>query len=491
MRRRYYVVTSLLLGLVLAIGFAVAWGAAMIWCGSVIDSVNRGDQVRRDLYFLSDGRPVIVTYAFSGYQTTAIRTLEGEQLPESAQQRLTYPSYLSVPKEEESWLLPMGWSERIVGMNDGGVPPVYWYLIHDGQPSGRAYLAGYHSRSERLVGYIGRGGFRTTLPPRDDRFPIDGRRMARHGGAAVRYSSPGYIPTSPMSYGDDGLPPGRQYLLTDDGLVALDLQAHTVRLLLQPAEVPLSASVITVPLPKPPDAPEHFRPSRQELAFAYRDRIELFDPRTEESRAYPLPPDLRRPRTHLYLQAVPSGELVLIDRQTATDPITRLTWLSPGGKITRREEVAIQQYHSWIDDHPEWAATAVVPCPVMSVLITFLALPMTFVESSQAADYPAGLAQSWSRSWLPLVLVFALNLIPVWLVWRRQQEYAGRGTVAWMLLVYLLGPAGWVGYRFHRFWPARSTLPTLAAAGALSPGGRHPSGGDMPRPAATGLEVYG
>ena len=77
----------------------------------------------------------------------------------------------------------MGWGQSL-SATDTARPLGAWYLIRDNQPIGRAYFAGYDVFAKKAIGFIGRRGFRRSLPPRDECFDVGLSSLAYNTRAA-------------------------------------------------------------------------------------------------------------------------------------------------------------------------------------------------------------------------------------------------------------------------------------------------------------------
>src|SRR5437868_8842417 len=115
---------SLLLAAVVAAGVAAAWCAAIFWSGSLLSRAIHPADVHEQLYTDIDGEPVIVRTSRNSNATESAVSLTGEPRKVSTQD-LLYPLY-----DYEYATAGRGWHQRLKSTNDGGLPAVYWYLLH-------------------------------------------------------------------------------------------------------------------------------------------------------------------------------------------------------------------------------------------------------------------------------------------------------------------------------------------------------------------------
>src|SRR5262245_55612711 len=159
----------LLITAVVAVGIAAAWGTVAIWAVAMVERAMQSSNVYEQIYTSVDGEPVIVRMSRDARATERVLTLSGEPKQVSSQD-LLYPHYVYGHDLPQFAGQGLDWVSRLVATTDGGVPPIYWYLVHDGHRPGRAYGIGYHSQTKTVVGYFGRHGFSDAMPPRDQWF---------------------------------------------------------------------------------------------------------------------------------------------------------------------------------------------------------------------------------------------------------------------------------------------------------------------------------
>ena len=152
------------------------------------------------------------------------------------------------------------------------------------------------------MGYLGRAGFRSDQPPREDQFGVDGRRIAYNGNhvatgsyqynwARVPYAS------SPAQVSKERIPDWIVYLLADNRIVEVDLRRRSVRTVSDEPDL-LAIGMADQALDLKPDeasgsAPFNFTLLRQHLCGRTLDRVLVFDREATAPRVYRLPAELQ------------------------------------------------------------------------------------------------------------------------------------------------------------------------------------------------------
>ncbi len=493
MRQRHGLVNSLLLALVLAVGTAVVWGVVCGFCGDAIRRWQRRQQssparTYEQLLVTSEGVPVIATIGNRDYQYRTYRTLDGEPVEEATQ---IYSAALPDAETLERYGWPVEWSARMKGVNDGQIPPQYWYLIHDGCRPGHAWLEGFDSVSKRRVGYIGRQGFSPTPLPVADHFPLDGRLFGAGGvfdylGAMEPrnfVSTSNFVPTSVSQGGL--IPLWRGYLVTDGKLVEVDIRQRRVRTVLEEPGL-LSAAIIQQAVVKDAAGRSSLR-QRGLVAARSADRLWIIDPSANQMRQYALPGEWASGAPEVYVL----GDEVLLTNgaRFGRSSDMHLAWLDRDGRVVRERDVALQRPDS-AGTAGEWEAVGMLPIPALLGLGAFVAYPLDQVWNGSAASYAEGLVASCRRFLGPIVFVtLAAIALAAW-CFRRHRRYAQPGAWMWCVFVLLLGVPGLIGYLLHRRWPV---CETCSACGRRVAGDRdtcQACGAAFAAPPPIGTEVF-
>jgi hypothetical protein len=264
----------------------------------------------------TDGTPVITSRSMTDYLDTSFRRLDGQPLPNQRDEWLTGAPLTVPPRPPVLWESPVGWSARIAGISDSQRPPASWYLIRGDQPEGRAYLAGYDEISKRLVGYIGRGGFRRTLPPREAWFDL-GRSRFDWGSSTITTTGSIQYGGRAVSYGnaataEQRVPPSLLFLIEGERLLEIDLRARTLRTIhespgllavaiaLQPQESAEAKATGAAATTTAATAAEDGSKTMARIALRTADAIILLDPPSGAKREYTLPTHVRDKQLQAY-----------------------------------------------------------------------------------------------------------------------------------------------------------------------------------------------
>ena len=168
----------------LTIGAATAWGFVVVCCVEFWDEYFGGDQlyIYEQLVVDADGTPLIYSNSYDpktpGWN---YRTLDGETRPRQSVVQLAEASLPWQPDPPDWTDGPIRWNERLWWSNDAQQPMTMWYLIRDRTDRGLCYFEAYDAAAKRRVGYLGRNGFRRSVPQTDEQFQLGPRRWLTVG----------------------------------------------------------------------------------------------------------------------------------------------------------------------------------------------------------------------------------------------------------------------------------------------------------------------
>jgi hypothetical protein len=487
------IAVPVLLALLLAVGTLVIWVFVCMFCSQSLNQVWPQQVVREQVFVQEDGTPAIATTSNvdnDRVMSRVVRTLEGEVIEHEtplSSGSLMGPAFLQ-RYHNPGW----DWTGHILSATDGRDPAQLWYVIHDGQLQGHAWLEGFDSVTRQRIGFIGRQGFRTEQLPPDELFPMDAR-LFRTGGTWVssRWVSRQVDPYSPArrTSRTGRLPEWVVYLISGSQLLEIDLRARSVRTLIEDQGL-ISATVVEQAVSEggadrlPFGAPQH-------LAVRSEDHLWIVDPNTGQRRQYPLSGDVRRANLEVY--ELSDGLLVRWWNWPAYDTDDEhLVWLDQQGQVVRERTITLRREPPLRTTRygAEVAEVIAVPVPALLALGLLVGLPMDLMGRGEAATYWEALATGWSRVGWDAVFVSLLTLIPAWWCLWRQRRYGQGSRVIWFVFVLLLGPPGLVGYLLHRRWPVREACP---GCGQRVPRDRErcsACGQEFPAPPPTGIEVF-
>jgi len=493
MTQRSAIFRPWILAALLAVGAGVFLAVAVFWLARMVSQLIREDGVYRDFVVTSEGTPLVITYG--DYSNPVFETLDGQPVGASAatEMRLSgAPLQGAAPPAGPFFQL--GWQQRIVVFGDPGPPRLLWYFVHDGQPDGSGYFAGFDAKTCGHVGYLGTQGFRRDEPPPEECFPVDGRLMK--GRAAFDSLYPSGYPyglvqhRTDYSYGDERFLPWMAYMISGDRLLEIDFRKRSVRAVLE-AEGLLSANRAQQSAPLPSDGQKRYIPRlRASLAVRTGDRVRLLDPFGGPERSYTLPEAVRGAEISFY-ERHDGTALATTSRYTGRAREQSLFQFDPAGRVLRQDRIT-QQVMVVFDraEGAAWMIAGAIPVPILAPFTVTAGYASEYMLSGEEPNYPRALVRALGQAWPPLLAVFVVGGVAAWLCYRRQRRFALPWTAAWVALVFLGGVPGLVGYLVHRRWPP---LEACGACGELVPRDRGQCahcGADFPPPAPKGIEVF-
>lgn len=432
--------------LVVAVGIAIVWGLVAAWAWSLVDTWTRPDNtIYENVTVTRSGIPVIQSYAVGNYQNISYRTLQGEPIEVGNNDQLT-GAHLSEPKRPPrffSW--PLGWGQSLAA-SDFARPRGGWYLIRSNEPNGRAYFVGYDQFSKMLIGYLSRGGFRRSLPSKDDWFDV-GLEVGYSMGAAstqyLQYNSPA---NQYAGAENDNLPGWLVFVIDGENLQEVNLQQHTVR---QIFTAPDLVDVGTMAEASPEPTEDQVAGSRKTIsrvAVRTRDRIFVLDPGTDVRREFPLAESL--PEKAFTAYAISPEQLVLAwtDNDDFGGRTEHLAWLDTDGNVVREEAFQLAQVRRTNPRVESTKAAGALPIPIGWAIVLGIFAPIAGMNNHEVPTYGAALAKLVDYTWPALIIVAVIGCISAWLVWRWQRKYSRPASSAWCTFALLLGLPGVVAY---------------------------------------------
>ncbi|MEX0677219.1 MAG: hypothetical protein WD063_09100 [Pirellulales bacterium] len=469
----------ILLATILTVGLMAVWAVAF-GVGAMVVSMFSPSRRIDQLVFTIEGQPLLLSYAFQGgtydYNQEIYRTLDGKRIEDPDSLHLTEASYArEIPPGVRTDRALTGWTWRIVGFLQGRPAPVIWYLIHDEWPDGQAYFAAYEPNSKQLIGYLGRGGFRPSLPPPDERFTIP-LNLFFSGAYAPLVGAAGQVPSSQ-------LPNGILYLVSDNSLVKIDL----VRQAVEPVAMPERVIAVSTyqELKAVPD--DRHATYEDRLVVRLPKELHILSLEGKPLRTFPLAEPLRD--ATLSLVGTTTDETIL---QARGDDhwSSELYWVGPQGEVKRHERVTLYRASPPDKRATAWAITGIVPMPAVLLAGSLLAAANKPVGRQPAPDFAAAFAEIVSYAWLPFLTLLAVSAALAFIVYRHQRAVSDHGAVAWAIFVVLLGPPAVVGYWLHRQWPPKARCENC---GAVVPRDRATClacRAVFPSPPPKGIEVF-
>ena len=221
------------LAVVVALGFAIAWGAVVGFGLVLLEQTLRSKYPLKSVEVLADGTLAIMTYWRNDQRPSAWETLDGKPVPKPDRERVSSfaVAHLPGPLRPGRGADQLSWDRRTMYFVDlSGTMPILWYLVHDGERDGSACFEGYDWTTKLLVGYIGKKGFQLQKPAAEDRFSIPSQRFNNHRGAVLDIGGQAYSSRSPDGkVTGNSVPSGTVFLLAGNQLLTVDLQQRTVK----------------------------------------------------------------------------------------------------------------------------------------------------------------------------------------------------------------------------------------------------------------------
>jgi hypothetical protein len=482
MKRSMPLSWALIITAVVAIGIAAAWGAGSAWILAFVHQARGTGDAYENIYTSVDGEPVIVRMTRNSQATERVLTLTGEEKKLTTQD-LLHPQYV-YGAQTPIWMQTAGdWVSRIVASNDGGVPPVYWYLIHDGRPEGRAYGVGYHPRSKRIVGYFSRRGFGDALPPREDWFEIAGHH------ALVSKTTLNGFPREP-TYAN-----GQPYflLLADAKLWMVDLAHRELKVLFDcPAATQVGQAWWVQP-ERPPEIPGVFRRSASEITPLYGlvrqpESVTIIEPITGNQRTYKTPAEIDR--LSIAASELADGNLLLFATDWQEGRDHDVYWLNPAGEVLKHQHARLASWtHQSSLAESGWYAAISAPMPVSNLAFTGL-MPLEITASGKDDTYGEALRSVVSQTWPSMLAVLVVAGITATVAYRRQRRFGLPHAGAWAAFAFLFGVPGLLAYRFHRAWPVLEECPACHQPAPRDRTACLDCGASFPPPSLKGTEVF-
>lgn len=488
MLKRSTLFQSLVLTLILSLGFGIFWSMAVAWVWQIAEEVVNASAVRENLQFLEDGTPVVQYYLSNRYAAWQYRDLEGRPLDLGMDVHQLTVLSLAGSTHEGDTPGRIGWEHRLRPFSDQHQPAQFWFFVTDGRAEGRAYFVGYDSLTNIRTGFVGTKGFRTDPLPAEEQFPFDGQAGGAiyHRVQGLQYS---YGARYPYSYADRQLP-GSLSLWTvfvqtrDQKVYRVDLSKRSVDVV---SEQPTLRSIgLERAAGSVPTAELH------RLVVRLEDEIQTRDSNNQVLKRFRIPEELRS-KSLAYCETS-RGEAILYTTSLPdvldADIRYRIYWIDPAGRITRQAEPALRYRNS--PQALRVVGGVLLPVPLLMDLGVGLARPFGLVLEGYETNWGAALTRALVEFWPSLLIAQLVGAVLAWRCYRRQVLYAAGGKERWLwpTFVFLFGLPGWIGYRYSRSWPM---LERCAECGAVVPQDRTHCAAcqaDFPLPALKGTEVF-
>jgi hypothetical protein len=445
--------------IVLGIGFGVVWGFGLAGIGGFVSSLfgptHVGDY--EDIVVDQLGKPVIQTRMDNDWEDIKFRALDGQEIPLMPREDYNLPTTLAGPYRAPRFFnYPISWRQRIVGTTGGEDPPVSWVLMRDDRRPGRAWFVGHQQRSKQLVGYIGREGLRSSLPPEGEQFNVGNRTFDYTRGvfASTGNGNPGYLDyaNAPLRSSRDGsIQPWMIYLSDGDSVEEIDLRTRKVREL---GKYNGLTGLGILQFTSPEAERTENTKSQNRLAIRSRDRVIVFNTFDNTQNEFKIPVAFWGEQFGVSM--VGDGQLLLhLDRgRWERGAVTELLWINREGMTQDQQTVQLVRWTN--QDKPSDAVMPAIVAPSLLpwLLGMFVVAPISMLQEYHTDTYLAGVTEVRDAAWMGLVVVAVLSIILTAIVYRWQKQYSRPHTFAWTTFVFLTTLPGFFAYwAMHRREP--------------------------------------
>lgn len=408
------------LAMVLAAGFAVVFGLAVIWLNEVRRGLVGQESGRHEsLVLTGDGEPVITTQWHDGrtwfYE---FRTLDGTPVPAVDQNSIQRAGVLGV----DDWDSITEYRTREASLI-GSLGEEHWYLLVDRRGSQiRAYFAGYDGRTGRSVGYLARDGFRETRPGEAEMLGMN-RRMDVH--LATRYQvGPGNMSQT--------LP---RYLLADGQFLEFGTDLRSLSPALDRSDFEDMAVLYDSAGQNVPDAGNRHG---FDIQLRTRESVVMFDPDEQTAVEYPLPEELHNSLLQFFPLADGGAVVAVWEGEFPWTEARQTYVIDANGAIVKQGASAVGAgVVAFPDDEGVVAAACAFPMP-----LTWIALG---AHAKEVGAAPGTL-------WASVIITLIAGVAAAWMIAQDAGRRA-RGRWMWVAFGFIFGLPGYAGYRLHRRRP--------------------------------------
>lgn len=304
-----------------------------------------------------------------------------------------------------------------------------WFTIIS--EDNRLFVEGFSTLTNERTGYIGRRGFTLNKSSNDEMIPI----LREYGTSSVAQL---YL------NGQES----RLAVLTPDGPVLIDVLNRSIEhltLSFSPKSVGTWSTSWSIA--------KNDNTFSSGFAFRGEESVCLTSSDGSVVDSFPIPQELRDQYFELYL-VMSDSPYLLVSHENASG-LVNIFKLDSEGHVIGREDLTLETATGWGRTSIAWQMALLSPVLPIAAFIDLYSLPSTEVTQGIQPNLLAAQAVWLSASWPSLLLITLLSVgLAIW-TYRRHQKYDRESALIWSVFVFLLGPAGLVGYLAHRNWPAR------------------------------------
>jgi hypothetical protein len=476
MSRQNKIIQALGMAAILTLGFGIAILILAVWIISIYETTYEKRKYNyEEIIVLKDGTPIIHNYGFyDGATREEYHTLEGKTLPFDSDFREKQMSMWYYPGPDELEIL----TGRLEGLNRikedvvGKPRKTFWYFIDDGSREGKGYFIGYDAESKRCIGCLGRKGFCRNVPPSEEQFIFDSRKLG-----SVDY----------ITLYDESNNMPLVFLISGKQLLKVDLPSQMVTSMMESPDM-VCLGRLYVDNADQEKALSHDLIYRHYLlAVRTSDRVIFINAAGKQVHDYIIPQGLRNSSFDLYCLDDKQAIITCKKQQSELNYNEEIVWTDASGKILRQKEVdlALSGYirPSKIDNREIALA---IPAPIAAIIVGTIANPNKYLH----VHFHQAVTRYLSDTWQVLIVLCAVSAVLAWFCYRRQRRMELPWTWEWVGFVFLFGVPGFWGYLYHRRWPV---LDNCQVCGHAVPHDREKCsscGSEFPRPAPKGIEVF-
>ncbi len=420
--RKFSLLRQLAWATTLATGFAALWGMLVAWLGtSIQNALPAGNPaVFERLQVRSDGTLLIQGFPQDGVSEVTYRDLKGvEQRAPDRDDLLSAVSLFHAQNPPGFFSPRPGWSERLTAFVNEREPTVNWFFVHDGEPDGAGYFAGYDRTSKRRVGFIGMSGFRKDPVPPAEWIPVRGNPIS--SAPSSIYSGHQWV----LRPEGGDVPPRLVYLPSGSQLRQADLAAHTVTTVFEAPE-----PIESVGIPMLAYWSNGHSSTEQPILVRTTQQIHELDQQHHVVKVFTLPADVDR-RNYVEWHEIKTGQVIAI-----VGPL----WSTGGRDNVMRQMVYRIKGDGAIEDQfpVDLQTGSTAPNKQVQALWLALGLPVPAIVSAIglvvviATDHPQGYAAAVAvllkDSGLSIIAVLALSIVLAILAHRRSRAFGLSGA---------------------------------------------------------------
>jgi hypothetical protein len=329
------------------------------------------------------------------------------------------------------------------------------------------------------IGYIGRGGFRATVPEREEQFALPGvysRQVTPFLASTQYFQMWGLVNANRMSI-QQREPAEWMIFVAEGGKVwEVDLRKRSTRVF---AEIPGIVSIALIDTLEKTAATEstkdasktaaNLQPPGQDaasqstakvgsekdrkkapdmaniLAVRTNEKLVLITP-AGQRREFSWPSEVPNVGAAVYWIAAHEVLYQFQDGHWSGGRVERLVWENESRKVMKNIQLKLAGYPEESPRAMAWAFGAVVPVPIVYSVGALIGAPLSMLQNYAAPTFAAGVAKSLSVAWAPLACVLTLAAVLTWLTIRLQRKYRRPSTGLWAVFVFLLGVPGFLAY---------------------------------------------